>query len=104
MDCGLKKMNKMDYGLKKIKDTMAKAEVMWSWVMMSWWNFSIMKSIKEQRDDQILIYNQYFLLGISGVDRLRLSALHTHSKTKSNFYCLIDWWTVDYIFCLRTVQ
>ena len=25
---------------------------------------------------KILIYNQYFLLGISGVDHLRLSALH----------------------------
>ena len=47
--------------------------------MMSWWNF---KLITEQRDDQNLIYNQYFLLGISGVDHLRLSALHTTSSYK----------------------
>ena len=56
-------MNKMDYGLKKLNNNnMAKAEVMWGWVMMSCskmcsdmtgvkWSLSVMKSITEQRDD-----------------------------------------------------
>ena len=52
MDYGLKEMNEMDYGLKKMNDSMKKEEVMRSWVMMSWWNLSVMKSMTEQRDDQ----------------------------------------------------
>ena len=51
-DYGLKEMNEMDYDLKEMNDTMTKAEVMWGWVMMSWWNLSVIKSITEQRDDQ----------------------------------------------------
>ena len=58
MDHGWKKMNKMDCGLKEMNNTVTKAGVMWDWVMI-----------------KILIYNQYFLLGISGIDHLRLSAL-----------------------------
>ena len=52
MDYGLMKMNEMEYALKEMNDTMTKAEVIWSWVMMSWWNLSVMRSITEQRDDQ----------------------------------------------------
>ena len=51
MDYGLKEMNKIDYGLKEINDNVTKAEVMWGWVMMSWWNMSVIKPITEQRDD-----------------------------------------------------
>ena len=57
MGYGLKEINGIDYGLREMNDTMTKPEVMWGWVMMSWWNFSVMKSITKQRDDEILIYN-----------------------------------------------
>ena len=40
MDNGLKEMNEMDYDLKKMNDTMTKAEVVRRWVMMSWLNLS----------------------------------------------------------------
>ena len=52
MDYSLKKMNEIDYGLKEPNDTVTKAEVMWEWVMMSWWNMIVMKTITEQRDDR----------------------------------------------------
>ena len=51
-DYSLKKMNEIDYGLKETNDTVTKAEVMWEWVMMSWWNMIVMKTITEQRDDR----------------------------------------------------
>ena len=51
MDYSLKKMNEMSYGLKEMNDTMTKVEVMRGWVMMSWWNLRVMKSMTEQRDD-----------------------------------------------------
>ena len=57
MGYGLKEMNEMDYGLKETNDNMTKAEVMWGWVIMSWLNLSVMKSITEQRDNKILICN-----------------------------------------------
>ena len=57
MGYGLKEMNEMDYGLKETNDNMTKAEVMWGWVIMSWSNLSVMKSITEQRDNKILICN-----------------------------------------------
>ena len=57
MGYGLKEMNEMDYGLKETNDNMTKAEVMWRWVIMSWPNLSVMKSITEQRDNKILICN-----------------------------------------------
>ena len=57
MGYGLKEMNEMDYGLKETNDNMTKAEVMWGWVIMSWPNLSVMKSITEQRDNKILICN-----------------------------------------------
>ena len=63
MDYGLKKNNKMDYGLKEINDTMTKAEVMLGWVLMSWWNLSVMKSITEQWDDQNPNLQSIFSLG-----------------------------------------
>ena len=34
---------------------------------------------------KILIYNQYFFLGISGVDHLRLSTIHEHSAMWPNW-------------------
>ena len=53
-------MNEMDNGLKEMNDSVAKVEVMWGWVMMSWcdveryirakWKMSDVKSIAEQRD------------------------------------------------------
>ena len=59
-DYCLKEMNEMDNGLKEMNDNVAKVEVMWGWVMMSWcdveqyiwakWKMSDMKSIAEQRD------------------------------------------------------
>ena len=77
MDYGLKEMNEMDYGLKKMNNSLAKTKVMWVWMMMWWWDLSVMKSITEQRNHfKILIYNQYFLLDVCGVD-LTLSALHS---------------------------
>ena len=57
MGYGLKETNEMDYGLKETNDNMTKAEVMWGWVIMSWPNLSVMKSITEQRDNKILICN-----------------------------------------------
>ena len=57
MGYGLKEMNEMDYGLKETNDNMTKAEVMRGWVIMSWSNLSVMKSITEQRDNKILICN-----------------------------------------------
>ena len=57
MGYGLKEMNEMDYGLKETNDNMTKAEMMWGWVIMSWSNLSVMKSITEQRDNKILICN-----------------------------------------------
>ena len=63
MDYGFKKMNKMDYGFKKMNDTMTKAEVMGGWVMMSWWNLSVMKSMTKQRDDQNPNLQSIFSLG-----------------------------------------
>ena len=57
MGYGLKEMDEMDYGLKETNDNMTKAEVMWGWVIMSWSNLSVMKSITEQRDNKILICN-----------------------------------------------
>ena len=63
MDYGLMKMDEMDYGLKEMNDTMTKAEVMWSWVMMAWWNLTVLKSITEQRDDQNPNLQSMFSLG-----------------------------------------
>ena len=49
MNYGLKEMNRMDSGLKEMNDNMPKAEGMQGWVVMSWWNLIIMKSITEQK-------------------------------------------------------
>ena len=99
MDYGLMKMDEMDYGLKEMNDTMTKAEVMWSWVMMAWWNLTVMKSITEQRDDQNPNLQSMFLLGISGVHDLRLSVLHFYYKklfAKINHITIQLWYKCTY--------
>ena len=63
IDYGLKEMNEMDYDFKETNDTMTKAEVMWGWLIMWWWNLSVMKSITEQRDDQNPNLKSIFSLG-----------------------------------------
>ena len=63
MDYRLKEMNEMDYGFKEMNYIMTKAYVMWGWVMMSWWNLSIAKSITEKRDDQNPNLQSIFSLG-----------------------------------------
>ena len=45
MDYGLNKINVVDCGLKEMKYNLTKTEVIWGWLMMSWWNLSVLKSI-----------------------------------------------------------
>ena len=50
MGYSLKEMNEMDYGLKEMNDTVTKVGMMCGWVRLSWRNFSVTKSITEERD------------------------------------------------------
>ena len=69
--------DKMDYGLKEMNDTMTKAEV----YDFEWWCHDGTQVLWNQQLNReiikILIYNQSFLFGISDIDHLELSVLHS---------------------------